>query len=111
MGLGRRLAKGAGERQKARGVREIVRNSSISEKPVRYFPRRLADWINSARARKVHSLVDKVYKEKNLHLAWEKVKANRGAGGMDGVSLKDFEAQLQEHLKRLHVLDPNRSVD
>jgi retron-type reverse transcriptase len=45
--------------------------------------------------------VDKVYKEKNLHLAWEKVKANRGAGGMDGVSLKDFEAQLQEHLKRL----------
>ena len=79
-----------------------MRNSSISEKPVRYFPRRLADWINSAGARKVHSLVDKVYKEKNLHLAWEKVKANRGAGGMDGVSLKDFEAQLQEHLKRLN---------
>jgi group II intron reverse transcriptase/maturase len=102
VGRGRRLAKVAGERQEARGVREIVRNSSMSEKPVRYFPRRLADWINSAGAKKVHSLVDKVYKEKNLHLAWEKVKANRGAGGIDGVRLKDFEAQLQEHLKCLH---------
>jgi len=78
-----------------------VRNSSISEKPVRYFPRRHADWINSAGGRKVHSLVDKVYKEKNLQLAWDKVKANRGAGGIDGVNLKDFEAQLQEHLRRL----------
>ena len=74
----------------------------MSEKPVRYVPRRLADWINSAGVRKVHSLVDKVYKEKNLYLAWDKVKANRGAGGVDGVNLKDFEVQLQEHLKRLH---------
>ena len=47
-------------------------------------------------------MVDKVYKEKNLHLAWEKVKANRGAGGVDGVSLEGFEARKEEHLKRLH---------
>jgi len=72
------------------------------ERPVRHHPRRLADWINPAGASKVHSLVDKVYKEKNLQLAWRKVKANGGAGGMDGVNLKDFEADLQERLKRLH---------
>ena len=35
-------------------------------------------------ARKVHSLVDKVYKKKNLELAWQKVRQNRGAGGVDG---------------------------
>ena len=80
----------------------MVRNSSFSEKPERQGPRRLADWINPAGAKKVHSLVDKVYKAKNLHLAWESVKANRGAGGIDGVTLKSFEEKLDENLKRLH---------
>lgn len=44
--------------------------SSISEKPIRHHPRRLVDWLNPTSARKVHSLVDKVYKMKNLELAW-----------------------------------------
>jgi hypothetical protein len=35
------------------------------------------------RKRKVHSLMDKVYSRKNLELAWEKVKKNRGAAGCD----------------------------
>jgi hypothetical protein len=58
----------------------MVRNSSFSERPVRHGPRRLADWINLAGTGKVHSLVDKVYKGKNLYMAWERVKANGGAG-------------------------------
>ena len=44
-------------------------------------PRRLADWLNPTGARKVHSLVDKVYKRKNLELAWQKVQAQRGERG------------------------------
>jgi|GEM_PF-4364504 len=31
---------------------------------------------------KVHSLIDKVYSRVNLRLAWQKVRANRGAGGV-----------------------------
>jgi group II intron reverse transcriptase/maturase len=46
--------------------------------------------------------VDKVYKWKNLMLAWEKVKRNRGAGGIDGESLAAFEEKLDERLDRLH---------
>jgi group II intron reverse transcriptase/maturase len=46
--------------------------------------------------------VDKVYQKKNLELAWEKVKANRGAGGIDGQSLKMFETALERNLERLH---------
>ena len=49
------------------------RNSSFSEKPVRSHLRRLVDWINLTGAKKVHSLIDKVYKRKNLEMAWEKV--------------------------------------
>jgi RNA-directed DNA polymerase len=73
----------------------------MSEIPVHLRPRRLADWINPTGARKVHSLVDKVYQRKNLEMAWEKVKANRGSGGVDGQSLEAFAAQLDPQLDRL----------
>jgi hypothetical protein len=53
----------------------------MSEIPVHSRPRRLVDWINSTGARKVHSLIGKVYQRKNLEMAWEMVKANRGSGG------------------------------
>jgi len=72
------------------------------EKPVHHHPRRLADWINPTGAKKVHSLIDKVYKMKNLELAWQKVRENRGAGGIDGESIETFEANLTENLTKLH---------
>jgi RNA-directed DNA polymerase len=77
--------------------------SSFSEKPRSYRPRRLADWFNPTSERKVHSLIDKVYKRKNLELAWEKVRRNRGAGGVDGQSIEAFEQVLDEQLDRLHA--------
>src|SRR6184192_3170628 len=73
----------------------------MSEKPVHSRRRRLVDWINLMGAKKVHSLIDKVYKRKNLEMAWEKVKANRGSGGVDGQTLGAFEAQLNPQLELL----------
>src|SRR4029077_12566058 len=74
----------------------------MSEIPVHSRPRRLVDWINPTGARKVHSLIDKVYQRKNLEMAWEMVKAHRGSGGVDGQSLEGFAAQLDQQLDRLH---------
>lgn len=54
--------------------------------------------------RKFHSLIDKVYAPSNLLLAWEKVRANRGAGGVDGESLKQYELHLVNNLQELHRL-------
>ena len=59
------------------------------------------DWLALTGAKKVHSLIDKVYKRKNLEMAWEKVKANRGSGGVDGQNLPAFETQLDQQLDRL----------
>ena len=73
----------------------------MSEKPVHPGPRRLADWINPAGAKKVHSLIDKVYKRKNLEIAWERVRANQGAGGVDGESIEAFGEKLEERLDRM----------
>src|SRR5271157_2574980 len=74
----------------------------MSEIPVHFRPRRLSDWINPTGAKKVHSLIDKVYKRKNLEMAWEKVCANRGSGGVDGQNLEEFSEQLDQQLDRLH---------
>jgi RNA-directed DNA polymerase len=81
----------------------MTRISSLSERPRSHGPRRLADWLNPTGERKVHSLVDKVYKRKNLEMAWLRVKRNAGAGGVDGQSLADFERRLEEQLDRLHT--------
>jgi len=80
----------------------MTRTSSTREKPLCQPPRRLTDWLNPDGQRKVHSLVDKVYQPKNLRAAWEKVKANRGSGGIDGQSLEEFEQDCDQHLRRLH---------
>ncbi len=74
----------------------------MSEIPVHSRPRRLSHWINPTGAKKVHSLIDKVYQRKNLEMAWEKVRSNKGAGGVDGQSVADFEEQRDEQLDRLH---------
>ena len=75
----------------------------VSEKPVHRRVRRLVEWLNPTGARKVHSLVDKVYQWKNLEIAWEQVRANRGSGGADGQSLEMFGAQLEQELGRLYA--------
>ena len=60
------MAKVVGKGRETRRVRMMTRISSVSEKPISDHSRRLVDWINPTGARKVHSLVDKVYKMVNL---------------------------------------------
>ena len=79
-----------------------VAESSLTERPLSLKPRRLAEWINPTGQKKVHSLIDKVYKMKNLELAWEKVKQNKGAGGVDNQSIQDFAENATANLRRLH---------
>ncbi|HWH68716.1 MAG TPA: group II intron reverse transcriptase/maturase [Candidatus Sulfotelmatobacter sp.] len=52
--------------------------------------------------RRYYSLIDKVYDLRNLYEAWKAVKRNKGAAGVDQVSVARFEKDLERNLRRLH---------
>jgi len=54
--------------------------------------------------RKWYSLYDKVFALRNLERAWERVRANRGAGGVDRETIAVFEANKGQHLAELYRL-------
>jgi len=56
---------------------------------------------NSVRGGKWHSLIDKVYKTENLLSAYRKVAANKGAPGVDHVTIEDFTADLPRQILNL----------
>lgn len=61
----------------------------------------LAALGNGVKGGKWYSLIDKVYARPTLAAAWERVKANRGAAGVDGQSIERFEAQAGRYLDEL----------
>lgn len=61
-------------------------------------------WGRKSLEFKVHSLIDKVYKPLNLYIAWEKVRANKGSGGVDRVTIENFEQNLPQNLDEIHRL-------
>jgi len=70
-------------------------------------------------ARRFHALYDKIYRDDILHRAWDQVRQNQGAAGIDGVTIAQIEAagvdplltELADELKteRYHPL-PSRRV-
>lgn len=56
---------------------------------------------HSVRGGKWHSLMDKVYKRDNLFSAHREVAANRGAPGVDHVTIEDFTINLTRNLDKL----------
>src|ERR1022692_1753065 len=53
------------------------------------------------RGGKWHSLIDKLYPTATLRAAFAAVKANRGAAGVDHVSIKRYASDLDANLERL----------
>jgi RNA-directed DNA polymerase len=51
---------------------------------------------------KYHSLRDKVFNLKNLYSAFEHVKKNKGKAGLDKVSIKMFESDLENNIMNIH---------
>ncbi len=82
----RKTAKGGGEREP--GQAERRRGTA---------PARMPRW----EGRKLHSLMPFVYRRRALEAAWERVRKNMGAPGVDGESIEDFGAHAKRRLREL----------
>ena len=63
--------------------------------------RMLSALTNGVKGGKWFSLMDKVFAPKTLALAWTKVRANKGAAGVDGQSIERFAARSDDYLAEL----------
>ena len=57
--------------------------------------------MNNSMKLKYHSLYGQLLRDKVLMNAWKKVKANRGSGGIDGVTIKEYAKNEQENILKL----------
>jgi len=63
--------------------------------------RMLAALDNGVKGNKWFSLIDKIYRPQTLAEAWQRVKRNRGAAGIDGQSIERFASREAEYLSEL----------
>jgi len=63
--------------------------------------RMLAALDNGVKGGKWFSLIDKVYNPTTLMAAWKKVASNRGAAGVDKISIKRFRSNARLYLAEL----------
>jgi hypothetical protein len=47
------------------------------------------------------NLLERMLSRENMLLAWQRVKANKGAAGMDGMSIEAFPACARQHWERI----------
>jgi len=63
--------------------------------------RMLAALVSGVKGGKWFSLWDKVWRSSTLERAWELVSKNKGAGGVDGVTIERFKGMKEKCLKEL----------
>ncbi len=63
--------------------------------------RMLAALVNGVKGGKWYSLIDKVYDRRTLKAAWKRVASNKGAAGVDRISIKCFRSKAQCYLEEL----------
>jgi RNA-directed DNA polymerase len=56
---------------------------------------------NGVKGGKWFSLIDKTYRQSTLKAAWQKVKTNKGAAGIDGITIGKFESNQEKYLIEL----------
>jgi len=66
-----------------------------------WTPRMLTALEQGVKGGKWFSLIDKIHPERTLRAAFSQVAANKGAAGVDHVTVKMFEERLDENLKNL----------
>jgi len=70
--------------------------------PCVWTERMLDALVNGVKGGKWFSLIDKVYRPDTLRAAYKRVARNKGAAGVDHVSVEAFGERLEEETAKLH---------
>ena len=92
----------AGEGGKREGMAGTARpnypGGHMPAAKVRQLQNRLWAAAKQSEGRRFHALYDRTYRSDVLWEAWERVRANRGAAGVDGLTLSAVEAYGAERM-------------
>lgn len=80
---------------------DVIRRISEFAEATVWTPRMLAALGNGVKGGKWFRLIDKVYRLETLKAAWRKVRANKGASGVDKISVSRFERDSERNLFKL----------
>lgn len=83
-----------------------ARKANHTVDKVRQLQRKLYLAAKKNSKRRFHALYDKVYREDILFSAWKRVKANKGAAGIDGQTIERIVASGEEEFIREIQKDP-----
>jgi RNA-directed DNA polymerase len=90
-------ARQAGDTQQARGRRSRWRWAEATV----WTDRMLAALENGVKGDVWFSLIDKVYNPRNLWSAWSKSARNKGSAGVDGITIEQYEHEVEANIRRL----------
>ena len=88
----------AGKRSKQVGE---IRSRWSWVEPAVWTDRMLAALENGVKGGVWFSVIDKVYASRSLEAAWQKVRSNRGSGGVDRETVQQFSRHAEERLSKL----------
>lgn len=69
-----------------------AQKANYAKEKVRQLQRKLYCSAKKNRKRKYHALYDKIYRMDLLQEAWKRVRASKGAGGIDKMTIADVES-------------------
>lgn len=76
------------------GKHEGMAQANLPVDKVRGLQRALYAAAKRAPQRKFHALYDRIFRDDVLREAWERVKANQGSAGVDGMSIRQVEDEI-----------------
>jgi group II intron reverse transcriptase/maturase len=71
----------------------MLETANNPKEKVRQLQRRLWVCAKSSRTRRFHALYDRIYRSDVLWEAWKRVRSNKGAAGVDDITLRSIEEQ------------------
>lgn len=83
----------------SRGDRVDVERSKGSRDPAaRHTPPSIRQRRPGGKGEKIQQVLERVYDSRRLRQAWEQIRKNAGAAGIDGMTIRQFESRQQELL-------------